>query len=401
MTSSSSFGREHVSINSLFLRPTGEANPSHSEPGQISQRFSGSLALSNQLIKNYNQVDKDSLCAVINTARREQSSGKLEWTFVEEGAYTVAMKNKHVYGPVPSRRFGLSLGVDLVPHKTCCYDCTYCQLGKTTDLTVERRDFYPVEQVLSDVESALTNGPVPDVITLAGSGEPTLYASLGKLLDGIRGLTDCPVLLLTNGGLLFRDDVAEQARKVDLFGPSLDACDPETFRRINRPHSSIDYDRMLEGLRAATWAHPGKIQLEVMLAAGINDSEESIASLAAKIGTIKADSVDINTPVRPVPERSVVPCSKSVLERAREVFGARARIIAGYSGRSVRAEPGKGNAGRILELLSRRPCTVEDIHTALGVHRNEIIKILVREKAAGRIEERPGKEETYYFSRHG
>jgi wyosine [tRNA(Phe)-imidazoG37] synthetase (radical SAM superfamily) len=132
------------------------------------------------------------------------------------------------YGPVPSRRFGLSLGVDLVPHKTCPYDCVYCQLGPTTCLTTERRDFYPVDDVLRDVEDALADGPRPDVITLAGSGEPTLYRSLPQLFAGIRDLSDVPILLITNGALLFDEDVAGAARGADILAPSLDAGDART-----------------------------------------------------------------------------------------------------------------------------------------------------------------------------
>ena len=305
--------------------------------------------------------------------------------------------SKRVYGPVPSRRFGLSLGVDLVPLKTCCYDCVYCQLGRTTKLTVDRTDFYPVEEVLADVEAALGSGPAPEVITLAGSGDPSLYRSIGPLIDGLHQLGDIPVVLLTNGALLFDGEVAQDALRADVLAPSLDAGDPQTFKRINRPHPSIGFADMLRGLKDVCEKHPGKVRLEVMLVGGQNDSDESIQRLAGQLGPIRADSIDINTPVRPAPGRQALPSSEERLEVAARAFGPAARIIAEYRGSG--SAGGRGDAGQqILEMLSRRPCTVEDIHSSLGVHPNEIVKLLDEALKSGRVErfEREGK--TFYFS---
>ena len=151
------------------------------------------------------------------------------------------MGNRYIYGPVPSRRFGLSLGVDLVPHKVCTFSCIYCQLGPTTQHTVERQDFFEPEKVIADIEEALKQGPKPDVITFAGSGEPTLYKSLDRIIDGIREITDVPVLLITNGSLLFMEDVRAAALKVDIAAPSLDASGPAPGRgsegHVTRPQA--------------------------------------------------------------------------------------------------------------------------------------------------------------------
>ncbi len=307
------------------------------------------------------------------------------------------MKRRRFYGPVPSRRFGLSLGVDLVPQKTCCYDCVYCQLGKTTRLTVERSDFYPLDEILKDVETALDSGPRPDVITLAGSGEPSLYLSLGGLIDGLHAVSDIPVVFLTNGGLLFYEEVAEDALRADVLAPSLDAGDRESFLRINRPHESIGYSEMLQGLQTVCGKHNGKVRLEVMLVGGQNDSDEDIRRIADRLGTIRADSVDINSPVRPAPGGKVLPSTAGRLEAAARAFGPAARIVAEYRGPRV-PDSGRDAEKQVLEMLSRRPCTVEDIQSSLGIHPNEIIKMLDQAVKAGKVQQREGRGRTYYFA---
>lgn len=304
---------------------------------------------------------------------------------------------KRVYGPVPSRRFGLSLGVDLVPFKTCCYDCVYCQLGRTTRLTVERTDFYPLGEILADVRAALESGPRPDVITLAGSGDPSLYLSLGKLIDGLHDLGDIPVVFLTNGALLFDRQIARDALRADILAPSLDAGDPETFSRINQPHQSIGFADMLRGLQAACGNHPGKVRLEVMLVGGQNDSDEDIQRIAGRLGTLRADSVDINTPVRPVPGGKVFPAGRERLDAAVRAFGPAARIVAEYQGPKA-PDSGRAAERKILEMLSRRPCTVEDIQSSLGIHANEVVKLLDKALKAGKVQGRASGGKTYYFA---
>lgn len=295
-----------------------------------------------------------------------------------------------------SRRLGLSLGVDLVPPKTCCYDCVYCQVGKTTDLTVEPQDFYPVADVLADVKAALEPGPQPDVITLAGSGDPTLYRPLGGLIDGLHGLCDIPVVLLCNGALLFDPRVAEAAMKADVLAPSLDAGDAHTFLKINRPHPSISFADMLRGLQETCERHPGKVRLEVVLVADLNDSDESIQRIAGQLGPIRADSIDINTPVRPVPHGKAAPCDPDRLEVAARAFGPKARVIADYPKAAGPRTPGAER--RVLEILSRRPCTADDIRAALGLHPHEVIKILEQAVESGKVKKREGEGKTFYFS---
>ncbi len=311
-----------------------------------------------------------------------------------------------VYGPVPSRRFGLSLGVDVVPHKTCTLDCIYCQIGPTTGLTAEPELFYPVDEILADVNEALDDDPPLDVITLAGSGEPTLYSGLGELIDGLKARAPgVPLLLITNGTLLWREDVAPAAMRVDILAPSLDAGDAATFARINAPHPEITFERVLSGLERSTHAFAGEVRLEVMLVSGVNDSNESIAAIAKCLGRIRFDRIDINTPVRPpVPERGALPCDQEILARAMAAFGPRAHPIGRFSGsRGTRSRPGgfDDTDKDVRELLLRRPCTGEDIASSLGLHRHEVAKILERLLGAGLVEPRVSNGVAWYHARGG
>jgi len=305
---------------------------------------------------------------------------------------------KRVYGPVPSRRYGLSLGVDLVPHKTCCYDCIYCQVGRTTELTVERRDFFSPQEVIRDVEQALAGGPRPEVITLAGSGDPCLYASLGSLIDELHRLSDLPVVLLTNGGLLWRDDVLADALSADVLAPSLDAGDPRTFELINRPHPEISFECMLAGLREAARRHRGAVRMEVMLARGINDPDDQLRRLASLLADLDLASVDVNTPVRPAPGRGVQVSGQARLEIACRLFGPRARTVVSYSGTRAPEADGSDAERAVLELVARRPCTVEDVNASLGLHRREAEELLGDLAARGVVRSREGEEGTYYYT---
>ena len=307
-----------------------------------------------------------------------------------------------IYGPVPSRRFGLSLGVDIVPHKTCTFDCIYCQLGPTDRLTAELEEFYPLDEILRDVAEALEEGPAPDVITMAGSGEPTLYSRLGELIDGLGELAPgVPVLLITNSTLLWREDVAAAARRCDILAPSLDAGDPETFARVNQPHPEIGFDRLIRGLREVTNDFEGEVRLEVMLVAGVNDSDESLRAIARQLESLRYDRIDVNTPVRPPqPERGAVPCDEATLERALALFGPAAHPIGSFTRRldvaSSRGRPFDDRDKDVREMLLRRPCTVHDIAGALGMNRHHVIKILERLTEAGLVDSRPGQGGIYY-----
>ena len=204
---------------------------------------------------------------------------------------------QHVFGPVPSRRLGRSLGVDLVPFKTCSYDCIYCQLGRTTCRTVNRQEWVPMDVVLDELKLKLASRP--DYITLSGSGEPTLHSRLGELIEHIQAMTAVPVAVLTNASLLWQKEVREEVALADVVLPSLDAPDPERFAFINRPHPEITFDRLLDGLEMFRRECAGKYWLEVMLLDGYTTLPPQVRQLAEYVRRIRPDKVQLNTAVRP------------------------------------------------------------------------------------------------------
>ena len=288
----------------------------------------------------------------------------------------------HVFGPVPSRRLGRSLGVDVVPYKTCTYDCIYCQLGRTTTKTVTAAEWVPVDEILEEVEVHLPSSP--DFVTLGGSGEPTLYEGLGELIDGIKRLTTVPVAVLTNGSLLWRPDVRAGLLAADLVIPSLDVGDEALFRAVNRPHDELRFEDMVQGLVDLRRAYRGQMWLEVLLLAGYTGYEPEVRDIARYVKQIGPDRVHLNTVVRPPAESFAEAVPHDRLESFCELFEPHAEVIA--------ASPGHDDAGsrtadetELRELLRRRPCSIEDLARGLRLHRSQAIKLADRLTAAGRI----------------
>ncbi len=305
---------------------------------------------------------------------------------------------QYVFGPVPSRRLGRSLGIDLIPYKTCTFDCIYCQLGRTTNLTAERREYVPMDTVLAQIGRAVERGPKPDYITLAGSGEPTLYSRMGELIDGIHKITDVPVDILTNGSLLYDDAVLRDASKAELIIPSLDIGDEEMLRKINRPVGEITFDKLTAGLKNLCEQCREKVWIEVFLVRGINDSLTEVEKIANIINKLRPAKVQLNTAVRPTAESYANAISKNDLESFAEMFHPRAEVIAEFPEADF-TEQTEATSDAILEMLRRRPCTLDDIVAGMNVIRNEAIKIievLTREEKI-QTETREGKH--YYFVR--
>ncbi len=295
------------------------------------------------------------------------------------------MKRRHTYGPVPSRRLGRSLGVDLIPYKTCSYDCTYCQLGRTTVHTMERREWVNQEEVVADVAARIAEGAAPDWITLGGSGEPTLHSGIGYLVTRLRELAVAPVAVLTNGSLLWRPDVSEQVVLADLVIPSLDAGDPERFQAVNRPCAGIDFDRMVEGLRSFRRMFHGQYWLEVMLVGGVTDEPGAAARLADVARSIGADRIQLNTVIRPPADRGTRPLARESLEALLPLFGPTAEVIAPPRV-PTGAEATGADSAAVLDLVRRRPCEVADIAVGLSLHPAEASKLLEHLLASGDVE---------------
>ncbi|MBL7081539.1 MAG: radical SAM protein [Candidatus Omnitrophica bacterium] len=203
-----------------------------------------------------------------------------------------------IFGPVPSRRLGRSLGVSPIPAKTCSYSCVYCQIGITDNLQIERQSFFPKEDIFTEIESTLKKS-CADYITFAGDGEPTLSSDLGWLIHQCKIKFKIPVAVLTNGSLFFMASVRRDLLEADVVLPTLDAASPEIFRRINQPHPKIDFSLMLKGQVDFRKEYKGKIWLEVMLVDGLNDTDRELKKIKELIALIKPDRVYVNVPIRP------------------------------------------------------------------------------------------------------
>ncbi len=286
----------------------------------------------------------------------------------------MANKKKYLYGPVPSRRLGRSLGVDIVPLKVCTLDCVYCQLGKTLTKTIERKDYAPIQSVLAELREALAEGVEADFISIAGSGEPTLHAGLGELIDGVRQITDIGVAIITNGTLLYRPDVRADCAKADVVMPSLDAADEETFHTINCPYPSINAEKVISGLCAFRKEFRGRVWLEVFLVEGINTGPQQIAALRDAADRIKPDKIQLNTAVRPTADPNIKPLS---IERLRDIaaqLGPACEVVADFArSRHVGPTESQTQAEALLSMLKRRPCSLNDISAGLGISHNEVM----------------------------
>ncbi len=274
---------------------------------------------------------------------------------------------KHVFGPVPSRRLGQSLGVDPIPFKTCNWNCVYCQLGRTTPLTNARRDYFPPDVIVAQVGDALKShlpGEI-DWVTFVGSGEPTLHASLGWMIRQVKALTSIPVAVITNGSLLYRTEVRDELIAADAVLPTLDAGNVNLYRAMNRPHPFLSFDSLIEGLIAFRSAFSGRLWLEVMLVRGLNDSEEALRELAAHVKRIRPDEVHINLPVRPPAEKWVNPSEQEGLMRATALLGDIAHIV--HPAEGTFDLSGHANiADAVVGVIARHPMREEELLRALG-----------------------------------
>lgn len=282
-----------------------------------------------------------------------------------------------IYGPVPSRRLGRSLGIDLVPFKTCTYDCIYCQLGRTTNKTLDRKSYRPVETILAELERKLATTERPDYISLAGSGEPTLNADIGTLIEKIKKITDIPVAVLTNGSLLWMKEVQDDLQLADLVVPSLDAGTAGLFHCVNRPHEDLPFERMVDGLIAFSSGFRGEIWLEVLLLAGVTGMVAEVSKIAEIAKNIGPTKVQLNSVDRPPVESFVFPVRKTQMLTFKALFQGLTEVIsepepqvAELSGRFPVRE------SDILALLSRRPCTAEVVANGVGFHGMEGLKHL-------------------------
>ncbi len=285
---------------------------------------------------------------------------------------------KYLFGPVPSRRLGMSLGVDLVPHKVCSLNCSYCECGRTTLLTLNRKEYIPYDEVTAEIEHYLKNNPAPDFITFSGSGEPTLNSRIGDVLNFIKDKTsDIPVAVLTNGTLLYDKEVRSQLINADVVLPSLDAAEDYAFRKINRPHRKLDIDRYIQGIVDFRREFKGKIWLEVLILPGVNDNESNLDALKRAFLSINPDEVQLNTLDRPGTSKNIRAATRAELKHIAAYWNLPyVKIISAAPDRKNIVSYRSDTENAILETIKRRPCTLSDLNKILGLHINEINKYL-------------------------
>jgi len=289
---------------------------------------------------------------------------------------------KYVFGPVPSRRLGRSLGIDLVPYKTCSYDCIYCQLGWTVLKTLTRKEYVPLEAVLNETAQRLAEEVEPDYITLSGSGEPTLYSRLDELIAGIRRLTCRPIAVLTNGSLLWIPEVRRGLLEADVVIPSLDAGSQDVFQKVNRPHPDLDFAEVLSGMALFRAEFGGQIWLEVFLLKRFTADRAQVGRMARLAEQLKPDRIQLNTVLRPPAEKSALAVDSTTMHSLAAIFGDRAEVISNAPESEHSGAVGAGEAV-IMGLLHRRPCCIQDVSRGLGIPASEAAKrleILVKDR---------------------
>ena len=295
---------------------------------------------------------------------------------------------KYLFGPVPSRRLGMSLGVDLVPKKVCSLDCVYCEVGKTTKLTLERMEYIKIDKIKDELTEYFSTQPNPDYITFSGSGEPTLNIYIGETLQFIKeNKPGIPVAVLTNGTLLFDKNVREALLQADVVLPSLDAATEEVFQKINRPAKTLHIDKYIQGLVDFRRKFKGQIWLEIFVLPGFNDAENELEALQKVLRKIKPDIVQLNTLDRPGTVPNLRAATREELQRVIDFWPLnQVQIIAASAERKKIQSYRTDTANAIIETIARRPCTLDDLTKILGLHIHEINKYLDVLEAAKKIE---------------
>ncbi len=305
-------------------------------------------------------------------------------------------KHSHVFGPIPSRRLGRSLGVDLIPPKTCSFDCLYCQVGRTTRKSIDPTSYVTPETLVPQVKAKLQES-FPDAVTLAGSGEPTLHVHLGKIIHEIRRLSPVRVALLTNGSLFWNEEVVRGALEAHIIMPTLTTACQATFEKIHRPHPCLTLEMVVKGLTRLRKVYRGEYALEVMLLAGMNDSDEELDALRPLIQRLSPDKIQLNTVARPPADLTAVALDRERLEEIKDFLGDAAEIVAELPAKETEVVVEDWET-RFLEAVRRRPLRIEDVSRVWGLPRESIQSVLQTLVTKGLIKTKVHFGEVYYSS---
>ncbi|MGC8707033.1 MAG: radical SAM protein, partial [Desulfurella sp.] len=280
-----------------------------------------------------------------------------------------------LFGPVPSRRLGLSLGINIIPHKTCNYNCVYCEVGKTTNLTNKRQSFYNIEDIKKDFVEHVDKVGKFDFITFSGSGEPTLNKDLGELIKFVKSFNKAKIAVLTNGSLLYDQEVRRELYEADVVIPSLDAAIESTFKRINQPHKELNLKNIIEGLKLFTQEFSGEVWLEIVFAKGINDKKQDIEALIKAIEYIKPKKVQIGTIERPPAFNGIQKLSNDELM---SIYMAlkdyNVELIKPFADKNVNFDEFLEKS--IIKMISIRPCSIEELSDVFDAKNEDVDNIV-------------------------
>jgi wyosine [tRNA(Phe)-imidazoG37] synthetase (radical SAM superfamily) len=302
----------------------------------------------------------------------------------------------YVFGPVPSRRLGLSLGVDLIPPKTCTFDCLYCQVGRTTSRTLEPKAFVPVREVVAEIKRKILKN-VPDAITLAGSGEPTLYSEIDQVIASIKKMTKIKVALLTNGALFWKEEIRQRVLKADIIMPTLSSAFDHTFREIHRPHPGLDLATIINGLKMLRQDYKGQIFLEVIFLAGVNDTKKEVEALKNLVEQISPEKIHLNTVVRPPADSKAISLDRKKLEEINLIFGEKSEIVAEVPIK-IKTRKEEHLINSLLDMVKRRPLKQIDIVNALGLSTDETEDLIKGLLIKGYIRRQSHSGDIYFLS---
>jgi wyosine [tRNA(Phe)-imidazoG37] synthetase (radical SAM superfamily) len=303
-------------------------------------------------------------------------------------AHRVSKKMKTVFGPIPSRRLGQSLGIDPIPLKTCNWNCVYCQLGRSRPMTNERKEYVDPDIIMAQLDAVLAAHAPGEIdwLTFVGSGEPILHAGLGHMIRQVKQITDIPVAVITNGALLFLPEVQQDLLAADAVLPSLDAGNKVIYKKINRPHPGVPFDQVIAGLIEFRQVYQGKYWIEIMMVRGVNETEPALKELAAVLDQIDPDEVHINQPIRPPAETWVQPADDEGLIRARAILGDRVRIFTFPEGH-FEFDQFENAVEAVLTIITRHPMRQSELEQTLQAWgREEISEALEKLRTSGRVQ---------------
>jgi wyosine [tRNA(Phe)-imidazoG37] synthetase (radical SAM superfamily) len=270
-----------------------------------------------------------------------------------------------VFGPVPSRRLGKSLGINNIPPKICTYSCIYCQLGRTNNMQINRREFYKPEEIMHAVEKkvkeARERGEPIDYLTFVPDGEPTLDINLGKEIEMLKPL-GIKIAVITNASLIWKKDVQDDLDKADWVSLKIDAVNQNIWHRINRPHGSLKLGKILEGISEFAHTFNGELATETMLIRDVNHNTKELEDIADFIAGIDPKKSYISIPTRPPAEKWLIPAREYDINIAYQVFkerGLDTEHLIGYEGNAFAYT---GNVEEdLLSITSVHPMREEGI----------------------------------------